>query len=167
MCEEAERQGDGFTILADADVRLGTQGKSRLLCPLRHLRIRRDDGSHLDIITNDRKRSAVHIAALYKARWQVELLFRWLKQHLKLTRFLGRSENAIRLQILAAMIAFLLLRLAAKLTRSTLQALRFAELAGQTLFVRKPLAELDKPPKANSSKPQPKRHPAQLEIAYG
>lgn len=164
--EEAERQGDGFTILSDADVRLGTQGKNRLLCPLRHLRIRRDDGSHLDIITNDRKRSAAQIAALYKARWQIELLFRWLKQHLKLTRFLGRSENAIRLQILAAMIAFLLLRLAAKLTRSTLQALRFAELAGQTLFVRKPLAELDKPPKVNPSKPKPKCHPAQLEIAY-
>ncbi len=50
--KEAERQGDGFAILADADVRLGTQGKNRLLCPLRHLRIRRDDGSHLDIITN-------------------------------------------------------------------------------------------------------------------
>jgi hypothetical protein len=93
---------DGFTILSDADVRLGTQGKNRLVCPLRHLRIERDDGSQLDIITNDRKRSAVRIAALYKARWQIELLFRWIKQHLKLRQFLGRSENAIRLQILAA-----------------------------------------------------------------
>jgi hypothetical protein len=56
--------------------------------------------------------------------------------------------------------------MAANLTRSTLPALRFAELAGQNLFVRKPLAELDRPPKVNPSKPQPKRHPAQLEIAY-
>lgn len=164
--KKAEQQGDGFAILSDADVRLGTQGKNRLTCPLRHLRIRRDDGSCLEIITNDRKRSAVRIAALYKARWQIELLFRWLKQHLKLTRFLGRSENAIRLQILAAMIAFLLLRLAAKLTRSALPALRFIELAGQHLFVRKPLAELDKPPNVNPSKPQPKSHPGQLEITY-
>jgi IS4 transposase len=164
--KEEERQGEGFTILADADVRLGTQGKTRLVCPLRHLQIQRDDGSKLDIITNDRKQSAVRIAALYKARWQIELLFRWIKQHLKLRQFLGRSENAIRLQILAAMIAFLLLRMAAKLTRSKLPALRFAELAGQNLFVRKPVAELHKPPKVNPSKPQPKRHPAQLEIAY-
>lgn len=163
---EAEQQGEGFTILADADVRLATQGKTRLACPLRHVRIRRDDGSHLEIITNDRNRSANEIAALYKARWAIELLFRWIKQHLKLACFLGRSENAIRLQILAAMIAFLLLRLAAKLTRSQLPALRFIELAGQNLFVRKPLAELDKPPKVNPSKPQHRRHPGQLEIAY-
>jgi len=51
---------------------------------------------------------------------------------------LGRSENAIRLQILAAMIAYLLLRIAAKSSRSTLPALRFAELVGQCLFTAKP-----------------------------
>ena len=164
--EKTEEKGEGFTILSDADVRLATQGKNRFVCPLRHLRIERDDGTQLEIITNDRKRSAVRIAALYKARWQIELLFRWIKQHLKLRQFLGRSENAIRVQSLAAMIAFLLLRMAAKLTRSKLPALRFAELAGQNLFVRKPVAELDKPPKVNPSRPQPKSHPAQLEIAY-
>lgn len=165
--KKAERQGEGFTILADADVRLGTQGKKRLACLLRYVRIERDDGSALEIITNDRKRSAAEIAALYKARWQIELLFRWIKQHLKLSRFLGRSENAIRLQILAAMIAFLLMRLAAKMTRTKLSALRFIELAGQNLFVRKPLAQLEKPPTGNPSKPKPKSHPRQLVIAYG
>jgi hypothetical protein len=52
------------------------------------------------------------------------------------------------------------------LTRSELPALRFAELAGQNLFVRKPLAELDRPPKVKSSKPQCRCNPAQLQIAY-
>ena len=52
---ETGERGEGFTILADANVRLGTQGKTRLACPLRHLRIRREDGSYLEIITNDRE----------------------------------------------------------------------------------------------------------------
>ncbi len=162
----AQRQGDGFTILADAEVRLATQGKTKLKCPMRLLRIARDDGQVLEVVTNDLTRSAVEIAALYKARWQIELLFRWLKQHLKLSRFLGRSENAIRLQILAAMIAFLLLRLAAKASRSTLPALRFAELVGQGLFTRKPMHRLDKPPEVNPSKPRLKCVVGQQEFAY-
>lgn len=160
------RHGDGFTILSDANVRLASQGKTKLTCPLRRVRIQRDDGTMLDVITNDRKRSAVEIAALYKARWAIELLFRWIKQHLKLTRFLGRSENAIRLQLLAAMIAYVLLRIARKASCSDLPPLRFAELAGQCLFIRKPLTLLDKPPEVNPSRPAPKHHPGQLELAY-
>lgn len=120
----------------------------------------------MEVITNDRRRPAIEIAALYKARWDIELLFRWIKQHLRLTRFIGRSENAIRLQILAAMIAFLLLRIAAKMSRSGLTALRFAELVGQCLFVRKSLAQIDRPPEVNASQPKPKSCPAQWEFAY-
>lgn len=160
------QSGDGFTILDDADIGLTTQGKARLSCPIRRVRIQRDDGTTLDVITNDQKRPAVEIAALYKARWEIELLFRWVKQHLKLTRFLGRSENAIRLQLLAAMIAYVLLVLARKASRSILSLLRFAELAGQCLFIRKPLAHLDKPPEVNPSRPKSQRHPDQLEIVY-
>ncbi len=48
---------------------------------------------------------------LYKERWEIELLFKWLKQNLKIRRFLGRSENAVRTQIYVALIAFLLLRI--------------------------------------------------------
>jgi IS4 transposase len=161
-----DKTGDGSEILADAEVRLATQGKTRLTCPMRRVRIKRDNGTVLEVVTNDLERSAVDIAALYKARWQIELLFRWIKQHLKLSRFLGRSENAIRLQILAAMIAYLLLRIAANLSRSTLPALRFAELVGQCLFTRKAMTRLDKPPELNPSKPMPKCLPGQMELSY-
>jgi hypothetical protein len=51
---------------------------------------------------------------LYKSRRQIELLFRWIKQHLDIRKFLGNNDNAIRLQVLAAMIAYLLLRIAAR-----------------------------------------------------
>lgn len=161
-----KRAGDGFTVIDDADVRLATQGKSKLAIPLRRIRLRRQDGRMLTLITNDLRRSAVKIAALYKARWKIELLFRWIKQHLELRKFLGRSQNAIRLQIMGAMIAFLLLRIAARLSRSNLAAIRFVQLVSACLFVRKPIHRLDKPPEDTPSKPKPKHNPNQLGFCY-
>jgi putative transposase len=158
-------KGDGFTILCDAEVKLATQGHTRLSIPMRRVRLKRDDGAVLTLITNDLQRPAVEIAALYKIRWQIELLFRWIKQHRKLRKFLGRSENAIRLQVIAAMIAYLLLRIAARHSRVALPAIRFADLIASCLFARKPLAKIDLPPDVHPSKPRP--HPAnQLELAY-
>jgi putative transposase len=56
-------------------------------------------------ISNDLTRSAEHIPALYKQRWQIELFFKWIKQNLKVKRFVGRSENAVIIPVLTAMIA--------------------------------------------------------------
>ena len=159
------RLGDGFTVIEDAEVRLATQGHRKLAIPMRRIRVRRNEGGLLTLITNDLTRPAVEIAALYKGRWQIELLFRWLKQHLKLRSFLGRSENAIRLQIVAAMIAYLLLRIAAARSRTGLVAIRFAELVCDSLFVRKPLARIDRPPEVNPSR-RP-IDPRQSEFCYG
>lgn len=159
-----KRLGEGFRVLDDAEVRLATQGRRKLAIPMRRIRIKRDDGGILTLITNDLRRPAVEIAALYKARWQIELLFRWLKQHLKLRKFIGRSENAIRLQIVAAMIAYLLLRMAAAQSRIGLTAIRFAELVREALFVRKPLWRIDKPPEVNPSRRQ--TNPNQLDFCY-
>ena len=100
------------TSLDDAEVSLASKGDSKLPIRLRRISVRRENGGMITLITNDLERSAVEIAALYKSRWQIELLFRWIKQHLNLRKFLGNNDNAIRLQILAAMIAFLLLRIA-------------------------------------------------------
>ncbi|HEX9238985.1 MAG TPA: transposase, partial [Xanthobacteraceae bacterium] len=139
---------------------------SRLPIPLRRIRVKRDKGGVLTLITNDLKRTAVEIAMLYKRRWQIELLFRWIKQHLDIRKFLGTNANAIRLQVLAAMIAYLLLRIAARLNSMTMPALRLAELLCQRLFMRVPIAEIDKPPPVNPSKPKPKSSPDQLEFCY-
>jgi putative transposase len=158
--------GDGFTIINDAEVVLISKGNARLPIPLRRIRVKRDKGGTLILITNDLTRTAVEIGALYKRRWQIELLFRWIKQHLRIRKFLGRNENAIRLQILAAMIAYVLLRIAAHLHRLTMPPLRLAELVCQRLFLRRPVAEIDKPPPCNPSKPQLKHSPNQLEFRY-
>ena len=66
----------------------------------------------LRILSNDLDAATQEIADLYKRRWAIELFFRWVKQTLKIRRFLGTSENAVRIQIAVALIAFLLLRLA-------------------------------------------------------
>jgi putative transposase len=97
--------GDSFRIIDDAEVVLASKGDSQLPIPLRRIRVRRDKGGMITLVTNDLGRTAVEIAALYKGRWQIELLFRWIKQHLDIRKFLGTNDNAIRLQILAAMIA--------------------------------------------------------------
>jgi putative transposase len=161
-----ERIGDGFEAIDDADVALDTQGKRKLAIPMRRVRVKREDGSVLTIVSNDLRRPAVEIATLYKTRWQIELLFRWIKQHLQIGKFLGRTDNAIRLQILAAMIVYLLLRIAARMHRAAMPAIRFAELVAACLFTRKPLARIDKPPDVNPSKPQPRSPPNQLEMPY-
>lgn len=160
------RKGDGFTIVDDCEVKLVSKGNSRLPIPMRRIRLKRDNGSRLTLLTNDLARSAVEIAALYKARWQIELLFRWIKQHLKIRKFLGHSDNAVRLQIVAAMIAYLLLRIGARDSRIKMPAIRFAELVAACLFARKAIAHIDKPPEVNPSKPQPKPATTQLEIRY-
>ncbi len=158
--------GAGFVILDDAEVRLASKGDSVLPIPLRRIRIKRETGAKITLITNDLNRSALEVAALYKSRWQIELLFRWIKQHLRIRKFIGNNENAIRLQILAAMIAYLLLRLAARRHVVTLPALRLTELIRQRLFMRRPIAEIDKPPPCNPSRRQSNSPPGQLEFSY-
>jgi putative transposase len=163
-----KRKADGFRILDDHDVALVSKGHSRprLAMPLRRIRVRRDKGGVMTLITNDLSKSAIEIAALYKRRWQIELLFRWIKQHLRIRKFIGTNDNAIRLQILAAMIAYLLLRIAARLNSLRIPALRLAELICQFLFARRPIAKIDKPPPANPSTPPPRFSPDQLEFRY-
>jgi putative transposase len=161
-----KRKGDGFRVVDDREVVLASRGNARLAMPLRRIRVRRDQGGLITLITNDMSRTAVEIAALYKSRWQIELLFRWIKQHLRIRKFLGNNDNAIRLQIIAALIAYLLLRAAARLNSLRLPALRLAELVCQFLFARKHLATIDKPPRLNRNKSQQRASPDQLEFCY-
>ena len=172
LAVKAERQygpsrGDGFTVIADEEVALSSKGDSKLPIPLRRIEILRDeDAKKIVVITNDMQRSAVEIAQAYKFRWLIELLFRWLKQHLKLRRFLGTSPNAVKLQIYAAMIAYVLVRLAAKAAKTKFDILRFTELVGEFLFAHRRLAAIDAPPPANPSRKRDRSNPAQMAFRY-
>jgi len=162
-----KRKGDGFNVIADDEVVLASKSNARLPIPLRRIKIRREKGGVITLLTNDLARTAIEIAALYKSRWQIELLFRWIKQHLDIRKFLGRNDNAIRLQVLAAMIAYLLLRIAARVNCTTMLPLRLAELVSQFLFTRRSIATITKPPPINPSKRQQRISPNQLELCYG
>lgn len=161
-----ERQAAGFSVLADDEVKLISKGDSRLPIPLRRIKVRREQGGMITLLTNDLARSAIEIAELYKGRWQIELLFRWIKQHLDIHKFLGNTDNAIRLQILAAMIAYLLLRIAARANGITMLALRFAELVRLFLFTRRAISTITKPPPVNASHPKPFTPSGQLQFCY-
>ena len=76
---------------------------------VREIVVTMETGGTLRILSNDLDAPAKEIADLYKRRWQIELFFRVMKQTLKITHFIGRSENAVRIQIAVALIAFLLL----------------------------------------------------------
>jgi putative transposase len=162
----ATAEGDGFTVLDDAEVSLASKGDSKLPIPLRRITVQRDNGDTITLLTNDLERTAVDIAMLYKGRWLIELLFRWIKQHLKIRKFLGTNDNAIRLQLLAAMIAYVLLRIAARLHRVTLPILRFSDLVSHCLFERRHIAAIERPPPVNPSKRKPTCSPHQMSFAY-
>ena len=65
-------------------------------------------------MTNNTMLPPLTIAALYKARWQVELFFKWIKQHLKIKRFMGTSENAVKIQIWSAVSTYVLIAIVKK-----------------------------------------------------
>jgi len=68
-----------------------------------------ESGKTLVFLTNNTTLPALIIAALYKSRWQVELFFKWIKQHLRIKRFLGTSENAVKTQIWCAVATYVLI----------------------------------------------------------
>jgi transposase len=110
--------------------------------PVREVRVRSETGKILRILSNDLDASAEAIAELYKRRWQIELFFRWVKQTLRIKHFIGLSENAVRIQIAVALIAYLLLRLAKDTAKTMHGPLAFARLIRATLMHRRPLDRL-------------------------
>jgi hypothetical protein len=136
----------GGPILSD---RIGflpaRQAKSRrnpMQDAVREVRVKTETGKILRILSNDLDAAAQEIADLYKHRWAIELFFRWVKQTLKITRFLGTSENAVRIQIAVALIAFLLLRLAQAAQKTVQSPLAFARLIRANLMHRKRIDRL-------------------------
>lgn len=103
-------------VICDQRVRLNGFYSARHY-PEHLRRIRYKDpvsGRTLVFLTNDTRLPALTIAALYKRRWQVELFFKWIKQHLRIKRFLGTSENAVKTQIWCAVATYVLIAIVKK-----------------------------------------------------
>jgi hypothetical protein len=140
----------GSAILSDRtghlSKRLAASRRNPMPDLVREIRVRNDTGKVLRIFTNDLAASAQEIADLYKRRWAIELFFRWVKQTLKIGHFFGTSENAVRIQITIALIAFLLLRLAHDATKLVASPLAFARLIRTNLMHRRAITDLLGPP---------------------
>ena len=131
-------------ILTDAEIEL-TVYKSRKDYP-ENLRLVRYYDEEQDrefmFLTNAMDLTAQQIADLYKNRWQIELFFKWLKQHLKIKKFWGTTENAVRIQISAAITAYCLVAIVQhdmQLKRSTYEVLQILSIS---LTDKTPLREL-------------------------
>lgn len=100
----------------------------------------------ITIVSNDLKSSAIKLCELYKKRWQIELFFKWIKQNLKIKTFLGTSLNAVKTQVVVAMIAYLVGQYALKLSQAEISLQRFYQMIQTNLMEYKYLQNLFCPP---------------------
>ena len=128
-------------------------GKNPMTARVRELEVRISTGKIIRILSNDLEAPAEEIAALYKQRWEIELFFKWLKQNLKIKRFLGTSENAVRIQLFCALITYLLIRLAYLAQTAVPTPTAFTSLIRLNLMHRKPINALNQPPPLLSQSP--------------
>ena len=109
---------------------------------LRRIRFKTDEGKTLVFLTNNFALPAMTITELYRCRWQVELFFKWIKQHLRIKSFFGTSENAVKTQVWIAISVYVLVAIVRKrlvLDASLYETLQILSL---TLFETTPLHQL-------------------------
>jgi len=152
----------GGSILADRVIAVAWPMSKNRKNPLRDVPLREivvviETGKKLRIVSNDLDASAKEIADLYKARWKIELFFKWVKQNLKIRRFIGTSETAVRIQIAVALIAFLLLKIAFKAQSVVTSLLAFTRLVRAQLLTSDQSTNSYTRPRQNAST-QPKRN---------
>jgi hypothetical protein len=144
----------GGPILSDRigtlPARLAGNRRNPMRVEMREVRVRIETGKVIRILTNDLASTAQEIADLYKRRWAIELHFRWIKQELRIEKFFGVSENAVRTQIYIALIVFLLLRLAHRAQTSVPVMLEFVRLVRTHLMSRRDMRALEDPNERHS-----------------
>jgi hypothetical protein len=111
--------------------------------PLRRVSVRDEINGHtLVLLTNNFDLSAHIIGQLYRRRWQIELFFKWIKQHLRLRAFFGRTPNAVRAQIWTAICAYLLTAIARKQLQLPQSLHQILQIVSVSAFEQTPLPEL-------------------------
>lgn len=93
-------------------------------------------------ITNNMTIEAIEIAALYKQRWKVELFFKWIKQHLRVKSFWGQNENAVKIQIYCAIIAYCLVAICGSELKSERKIYEILQILSISLFDKTPVKEI-------------------------
>ena len=143
-------------VLTDARIRLtGYLSSKRYQEVLRMVRYwDEEQGCEFVFLTNAMNLSALEIANLYRNRWQVELFFKWLKQHLKIKKFWGTTENAVKIQVYAAMTAYCLVAIVQHDLKLDISTYEMLQKLSVTLTEKTPLRELFAKPKISNVKDQ-------------
>ena len=128
-------------VRSDQTVVLATAASYRNYpAPLRRIRyFDTDQRRFLVFLTNNFELPALTVAQLYRARWQVELFFKWIKQHLRIKAFFGTSENAVRAQIWIAIAVYVLVAIVRKELRLTASLYQILQVVSVTIFEREPI----------------------------
>ena len=119
---------------------------------LRRVVVRDEDGKRIAFLTNNFALAPELIAQLYRQRWQVELFFKWIKQHLRIKAFLGTSENAVKTQIWIAVCTYVLIAIIKKRLKLSHSLYEILQILSLTMFETTPINQLLEP---NSTDLQP------------
>jgi len=133
----------GAGILVDQIVVLvGHYAKKNYPDKLRRIKFYDEEqGRTLVFLTNNQVLSAQTIARLYKCRWQVELFFKWIKQHLRIKAFFGTSENAVKTQVWIAISVYVLVAIVRKRLNLDLSLYTILQILSISLFEKKPILQ--------------------------
>jgi len=111
--------------------------------PLRRIKFRDpESGKRLVFLTNNFTLPALTITQLYRLRWQIELFFKWIKQHLRIKAFFGTSENAVKTQIWIAVSVYVLVAIVKKRLGLSASLYEILQILSLTMFERIPLRQL-------------------------
>jgi hypothetical protein len=120
--------------------------------PLRRVVIKDETGKRVTFLTNNFALKPELIAALYRQRWQVELFFKWIKQHLRIKAFYGTSENAVKTQIWIAISTYVLIAIAKKRLKLPHSLYEILQILSLTMFETFPINQLLTATPANSNR---------------
>jgi hypothetical protein len=130
-------------LRSDQDIRLiGPKSSRRYPALLRRVHyVDTEKNLRLIFLTNNFQLDALTIARLYRARWQVELFFRWIKQHLRIRAFYGTSENAVKTQVWVAISVYVLVAILKKQFRWELSLYQILQILSVTIFQKNPISQ--------------------------
>jgi hypothetical protein len=139
-------------VICDQRVRLeGFYSAKNYPEHLRRIRFKEpESGKTLVFLTNNTTLPAPTIAALYKSRWQVELFFKWIKQHLRIKRFLGTSENAVKTQIWCAIATCVLIAVVKKELQLEASLYTCLQILSVSVFEKTPVSKALQPDRSQS-----------------
>jgi Transposase DDE domain/Domain of unknown function (DUF4372) len=109
---------------------------------LRRIVVRDEEGKRITFLTNNFALAPAVIAQLYRQRWQVELFFKWIKQHLRIKAFLGTSENAVKTQIWIAVCTYVLIAIVKKRLKLSHSLYEILQILSLTMFETTPINQL-------------------------